>query len=65
MIPSKFKDILGHLLAKVYHIRQDPDILEFLLTKEKTNLSREPCYELLNKYFEAFVLSRRYKLLGR
>lgn len=35
------------------------------MRKDKANLSRETCYELLSKHKEAFVLAQRWKLSGR
>jgi len=39
--------------------------LELLLEKDKTNLSREACYEIVSKHVDAFVLSDRWKFIGR
>lgn len=48
-----------------YDIEQHPDVLLLLLDKDKTNLSKETCYEIVSKHAEAFVLSDRWKFIGR
>lgn len=55
---------MGHLLALLYHIEQKEEILDFLLDKEKTNLSKEACYDIVSKHVDAFILSDRWKFIG-
>ncbi len=56
--------MLGHLLVLLYHVEQKEEILDFLLDKEKTNLSKEGCFDIVSKHVDAFVLSDRWKLIG-
>lgn len=58
--------ILGHLLTEYYQlIEADPKVIDLLLLKDKTNLSREVCYNFLLKFEEPFVIAKRWKLAGK
>ena len=35
-----------------------------MLEKEKTNLSKEACYDIVSKHVDAFILSDRWKFIG-
>ena len=56
---------MGHLLTEYYEvIERDKRVIELLQLKDKTNLCKEVCYQFLVKFEEAFLVGKRWKLIG-